>query len=107
MDRERECGCGNMESHDDICLRIQMTPPSIFVYPPSSLASNDPALLSRYDKVVTGLLHVQCKEETRVGPAKVAWEVWHEPKDLPREVLARFEADVSIGDSTIPKGPST
>ena len=104
MDREWECGCGTDQvgSHDDICLRIQLTPPAIFVYPPSTLEGSS---LSRYDKIVTGNLQVECKEETRIGPVKVAWEVWHEPKDLPREVLARFEADVTIGDSTIPKGP--
>lgn len=105
---ERECGCGSdeVDGHDDICLKIQLTPSAIFVYPPATLESSDAITLSRYDKVVTGVINVEAKEETTIGPVKVAWEVWHEPKDLPREVLARFEADVTLGDNIIPQGAS-
>ena len=104
----RVCGCGQdeVECHDDVCLRVQLTSPAIFVYPPSTLNTADGSSISQYDKALTGNIHVEAKEETRIGPVKVAWEVWHEPKGLTRKVLARFEADVRVGDSTVPQGSS-
>lgn len=102
------CGCSpeGYECHTDLCLRIELNQPAAYVYPPDSLPPGGD--LSRYDKVVTGKIHVEAKEQTRIGPVKVAWEVWHRPKQGEKEdeVLARFEAVVRDGDSTVPQGAS-
>lgn len=100
------CGCGPeaYECNVDLCLRIELNQPAAYVYPPASLPPEGD--LGRYDKVVTGIIHVEAQSETKIGPVKVAWEVWHTPKKGKGEVLARYEAVVREGDSVVPEGLS-
>jgi len=80
----------------------------IFLFPASVALGSETNVIPPDDTTVRGEIVISSEEPTRVGPVRVVWEVARESKGIntwgKREVLARFESEVTTDDTYLEKG---
>jgi hypothetical protein len=93
-------------------VNIVLDDARIFLFPASvapTPGDNDDAPAPPDDTKVRGEIVLSSDEQARVGPIRVVWEVARESKKKDatwgkREVLARFESEVTSDDTLIQIG---
>ena len=80
----------------------------IFLFPPSVALGSETNVIPPDDTTVRGEVVITTEEYTRIGPVRVVWEVARELKGKhswgKRDVLARFESEITTDDSFLDQG---
>lgn len=88
-------------SNQDIQLSLQLAQQTTYVHPPRSLTDGVSTAL---DKTLTGDLTITTRRRIRVGRIKVVWILLHHPHGGEREVISRYEFDVTDEDQVLEEG---
>lgn len=80
----------------------------IFLFPTSVALGSETNVIPPDDTTVPGEIVITAEEQTRIGPVRVVWEVAKESKGKngwgKRDVLARFESEVTTDDTSLEHG---
>jgi len=80
----------------------------IFLFPASVALGSETNVIPPDDTTVRGEVVITTEEYTLIGPVRVVWEVARELKGRnsrgKRDVLARFESEVTMYDSYLEQG---
>lgn len=80
----------------------------IFLFPASVALGSETNVIPPDDTTVRGEVVITTEEYVRIGPVRVVWEVARELKGTnlsgKRDVLARFESEVTMDDSYLEQG---